>query len=79
MTYKTGAPNQNVHLIVSGDLLGRTSEAGINLSLTLEQALVQAIQVRRGEIWLAENRETLVGYNKHTDEHGVFSDGFRCF
>ncbi|MBJ9976916.1 type II toxin-antitoxin system CcdA family antitoxin [Pseudomonas sp. S75] len=31
------------------------------------------------EQWRQENRQALKRYNKRVQEHGVFSDGVRCF
>lgn len=33
----------------------------------------------RQKTWVAENCEATVAYNKHVEEHGVFSDGLRGF
>lgn len=78
-TDKPDAPNQTVLLQVNGDLLDQASKSGIDLSSTLEQALVQAIQARQGEQWLSENHDALAEYKKHVEEHGVISDGMRGF
>lgn len=31
------------------------------------------------EQWLQENRQAMKRYNERVQEHGVFSDGVRCF
>lgn len=31
------------------------------------------------EQWLDENRKAVARYNEAVEEHGVFSDGTRCF
>lgn len=36
-------------------------------------------QVSKAQAWLLANREAIAAYNRHVDEHGVFSDGVRRF
>ena len=31
------------------------------------------------ECWLLENQHAITVYNQHIIDHGVFSDGLRCF
>ncbi len=31
------------------------------------------------ESWLIENQDAIAVYNQHITDHGVFSDGLRCF
>lgn len=78
--------NQNPHalkkpanLSIRADLLSQAKELEINLSATLEQALVDLLKQRRREQWLAENRQAIEAYNEHVGQHGVFSDGLRSF
>lgn len=51
----------------------------INLSATLEQALIEALKKKQREQWLAENRKAIDAYNEHVEAHGVFSDDLRSF
>ena len=67
------------NLSVSADLLARARELGINLSATLENALVVEVRRRESEVWLAENRAAIEAYNAVVDAEGVFSDGLRGF
>jgi len=48
-------------------------------SSSLEEASPDLSRGTRQETWVAENREATVAYNKHVEEHGVFSDGLRGF
>lgn len=78
-SYDPLAPKKSANLSVNGDLLNRAKELEINLSATLEQALVAALRKKQREQWLAENRNAIEAYNEHVESHGVFSDGIRMF
>ena len=64
---------------VRGDLLAAAREAGVNLSATLERALVEEIaNLKRGR-WREDNRDAIEAYNDYVEEHGTFSDDVRSF
>jgi len=77
--YDTKAPKRAANLSVNADLLNRARELDINLSATLEQALVEVLRQRQRERWLAENRGAIAACNDHVEKHGDFSDGVRTF
>ena len=77
--FNTHAPKKATNLSVNADLLSRARELNINLSATLEQALIQALEQHRREQWLARNRDAIDAYNEHVEAHGVFSAGLRSF
>ncbi|WCD81134.1 type II toxin-antitoxin system CcdA family antitoxin [Pseudomonas sp. TUM22785] len=77
--YNAQAPKKAANLSINSDLLSKARSLDINLSSTLEQALVEALKTRQREVWLEENREAIAAYNQHVEEHGVFSDGLRRF
>jgi antitoxin CcdA len=52
---------------------------GINLSQTLEEALVAKLRRLEQEKWLEENREALENYNRYIEKYGLFSEGRRRF
>ena len=64
---------------VRSDLLDAAREAGVNLSATLERALVEELASVRSARWREENREAIAAYNEYVEEHGAFSDGVRAF
>ncbi|GLS03335.1 antitoxin [Chitiniphilus shinanonensis] len=70
---------KSANLSVNAELLNQARALDINLSATLEAALIQAIQQKRRARWLEENREAIAQYNQDVTEHGVFSDGVRGF
>ena len=64
---------------VRSDLLAEAREAGVNLSATLERALVEEIANLKRERWREDNREAIEAYNDYVEEHGTFSDDVRSF
>lgn len=77
--YDPQAPKKAANLSVNADLLNKARELDINLSATLEQALIEALKCRQRDQWLAENHGAIDAYNQHVEKHGVFSDGQRNF
>lgn len=77
--YDTQAPKRATNLSINADLLSKAKELGINLSATLEQALVEALRKQQRDQWMAENQAAIEAYNQHVDRQGVFSDGLRSF
>ena len=65
------------NLSVNAELLDQAKALEINLSATFERALEEAVRARKRELWLAENREWIAGYNTWVAEHGVPSPMFR--
>jgi antitoxin CcdA len=64
---------------VRSDLLAAAREAGVNLSATLERALVEQLAEVKRKKWRQDNREAIDAYNEHVEKHGAFSDGVRTF
>jgi antitoxin CcdA len=73
------APRKATNLSVNADLLARAREHGINLSATLERALIDALRQRQRRAWLEANQGAIDAYNAYVDERGVFSDHLRTF
>jgi len=61
------------------DLLEAARASKINLSATLEQALIEKLRQAQQRQWREENRDSIAAYNQHVEKHGVFSDGSRSF
>lgn len=70
---------QATNLSIRGDLIAAAREAGINLSATLERALIEELARARQRRWLADNREAIEAYNELVEQRGVFSDDVRSF
>ena len=77
--YDHAAPKRATNLSVNRDLLAQAKAAGIPLSQTLEEALVQKLRQRRKTAWRAENSEAVAAYNRRIAEDGAFGDEFRQF
>jgi antitoxin CcdA len=73
------AAKRAANVSVRRDLLDAARAANINLSATLERALLEALKHVQREQWLNENREAIAAQNDFMTEHGVFSDGLRSF
>lgn len=70
---------QATNLSIRSDLIAAARAAGINLSATLERALIEELAITRRKQWLADNREAIEAYNDHVETHGVFSEDVRTF
>lgn len=68
-----------VNLRARTDLLDSAKEMGINLSATLEEALMAEVKKRKSDKWRKENKVAMEALNRFTVEHGLFSDEFRTF
>ena len=78
-TYDQLAPRKPTNLSVNEDLLARARAHNINLSATLEQALIEALRRKEREAWLAENQAAIERYNQRVEQDGLFSDTLRSF
>lgn len=77
--YDVSAPKRPTNVTVNADLLRRAREFDVNLSQTLEEALIAEVVRRAGERWLAENRDAIDAYNQEIERHGCFADSLRAF
>jgi antitoxin CcdA len=77
--FDKNAPKKPTNLSINSDLLKMAKECGINLSATLEHALVAQVRAVRQQQWLSENSDAIASYNEHVEKNGVFSDGQRSF
>ena len=67
------------NISVRSDLLAAAREARVNLSATLERALMEDLAKARRKKWRQENRDAVAAYNEYVERHGMFSDGVRLF
>lgn len=72
-------PKRAANVSVRRDLLEAARAAGVNLSATLERALVAELGDLQRERWREENREAIAAYNEHVTKHGTYSDRVRRF
>jgi antitoxin CcdA len=77
--YDTNAPKKPANLSINSDLLNEAKSLKINLSATLETALLSELKAARRDLWLAENKEAIDTCNKLAESHGLFADKHRVF
>ena len=61
------------------DLLEAARESKLNLSATLERALIEELRSVQRMRWREENRQAIAAHSEFVEKHGVFSDGLRSF
>lgn len=72
-------PKRSANVSIRSDLLAAARDVGLNLSATLERALMEELAAVRRRKWREENRDAIEAYNDHVEKHGVFSDEVRRF
>lgn len=65
------AARRPVNLSINADLLAKVRDLKINLSATLEQALVEGLRRRQREQGLAENRGAIDASNQQVEPRGL--------
>ncbi|MCG3767817.1 plasmid maintenance protein CcdB [Vibrio cincinnatiensis] len=73
------APKKATNLSLNSELLAEAKRLNINLSATMEQALVQEVSRRKQAEWIELNKDAINACNNLTEKHGLFSDSFRVF
>ncbi len=77
--YNLSAPKKAANLSINADLLTKARALDINLSATLELALVSVLKQKQRDLWLVDNKGAIDAYNAYVEQNGVFSDGLRTF
>ena len=67
------------NLSIRADLLEEARAYKINLSQTLEAALLVELKKEKERRWLEENQPAIDAYNRYVEKHGLFSDRYRTF
>lgn len=75
--FDSKAAKKPTNLSVNSDLLSRARKMKINLSATLEKALVAEIKKAEKVKWLKRNKKGISALNNLAEQKGLFSDGFR--
>lgn len=73
------AAKKATNVSINADLLAKARTLNINLSATLEQALLDTVKQHQRAQWLAENHAAMAAYNESVERSGIFSDGVRSF
>lgn len=77
--YDLSAPKKPTNVSINSELLRKAKEFEINLSATLEQALVEKVKQRQQELWLSANKSAIDEYNKYAEQNSSFNDPQRSF
>ncbi len=78
-TFDTQAPKKPTNVSINSDLLAKAKDMKINLSSTLEAALVELVNAKQRELWRNQNKNAIEAYNQLVEDHGTFSDELRSF
>jgi antitoxin CcdA len=76
---KAVSPKKPTNVSLNADLLAKAKSLKINLSATLEQALLAKLQEHERQQWQQENADRIQAYNQHLEQNGLFSDSVRKF
>jgi antitoxin CcdA len=77
--YDSSAPKKPTNVSINSELLRKAKEFEINLSATLEQALVEKVKQRQQELWLSANKSAIDDYNQYTEQNNNPNDPHRGF
>ena len=75
--YDNSAPKKPTNLTVNSDLLAKAKHLKLNLSATLEHALLDEVRKVERKEWVKKNRSAINAANRFTEEKGLFSDAYR--
>jgi antitoxin CcdA len=75
--FDSSAAKKPTNLTVNSDLLSRARKLNINLSATLEKALVAELKNAEKQSWLKKNKKAISALNNLSEKHGLFSDIYR--
>jgi antitoxin CcdA len=73
------SPRKAANLSIDAGLLAAARRFEINLSATLESALIAELRQRKRREWKAVHAAAIAEYNERVEKTGVFSDGLRKF
>lgn len=77
--YNLDAPRKATNVSINCDLLEQARDLKLNLSATLEQALVEKLREQTRQQWRDENAAAIEAYNTEVEKHGTFGDCVRTF
>lgn len=76
---QTSANKKATNVSVNAALLQQAKAFNINLSSTLEQALIAKLKQLQADTWQLDNKMAIDSYNRHIEQNGVFGDDVRAF
>ncbi len=75
--YNHSATKKATNLSINSDLLAKAKRLKLNLSATLEIALVDEVRKTEYAQWLKKNKKAINASNKLAEEKGLFADSYR--
>ncbi len=75
--YNPHASKRSANLSINSSLLAKARQYEVNLSATLEAALVEKIRRIERERWLEDNKKAIAAVNHFVEEKGLFADSYR--
>jgi antitoxin CcdA len=79
MVSRTHTSKRAANVSVNAALLEKAKAFKINLSSTLESALLEVIKARERDLWRRENKSAIDAYNRLVEKQGMFGDVTRKF
>lgn len=76
---QTSANKKATNVSVNAVLLQQAKAFNINLSNTLEQALIAKLKQLQADTWQLDNKVAIDSYNRYIEQNGVFGDDVRAF
>ncbi len=76
---KIKTPKKPTNVTVDSSLLVEARSLKINLSATLEKALISEVREAKAQQWRADNKSAINRCNELADKNGLFSDKHRAF
>lgn len=75
--YNYSAPKKPTNVSINSDLLNKARSLKLNLSATLEKALLEQVKASKQAQWRMDNKKAIGASNRFTEENGLFSDKYR--
>lgn len=67
------------NLSIDADLLAEAKALSVNISRAAEHGIADAVRKEKERLWKEENRETIEGWNRYFEEHGLPFSEYRGF
>jgi len=78
-TFDASTKKKPTNLSLNANLLAEAKDLNINLSATMERALIAEVRQQKAEQWRQKNVKGIDDCNKVVEENGLFSDAHRHF
>jgi len=75
--YDPSAQKKAINLSINSDLLDKSKALKLNLSATLERALIEEVRNAIRVQWLDKNKKAIGLANKLVSKRGLFAESYR--